>query len=244
MKRVALTIVVFVLLGAVVNVGVAWGCAVWIPATGPYIGEVRRASLLEVESDGTWLFWALDRFEQSGAVFYLSHWDTRSDRIDCGEITTQSTYLRPSELAPSWAGLRTPPATDDEIRDLHPYGWPDHQIRRVNAYGWPFISMWQDFVYTGGGYGSTLVRGLQLAFLPPDGGLARAVPLRPIWPGFAVNTLLYGTLFCLLICLAIAVRRFLRLRRGLCPKCAYPMGESAVCSECGNELPKQVGPAT
>ena len=30
----------------------------------------------------------------------------------------------------------------------------------------------------------------------------------------------------------------LRVRRGLCPQCAYPMGESAVCSECGKPLPK------
>ncbi len=36
-----------------------------------------------------------------------------------------------------------------------------------------------------------------------------------------------------------ALRRFLRVRRGLCPKCAYPMGESSVCTECGRALPKR-----
>ena len=41
-----------------------------------------------------------------------------------------------------------------------------------------------------------------------------------------------------------ALRRVLRVRRGLCPKCAYPMGESAVCSECGQALPKRLRPAT
>ena len=35
------------------------------------------------------------------------------------------------------------------------------------------------------------------------------------------------------------LRRFWRLRRGLCPKCAYPMGESSVCTECGCGLPKR-----
>jgi len=63
--------------------------------------------------------------------------------------------------------------------------------------------------------------------------------MRPIWPGFAVNTLLYAALLWLLIPGPFALRRFLRLRRGLCPKCAYPMGESAVCSECGEELPSR-----
>ncbi len=36
-----------------------------------------------------------------------------------------------------------------------------------------------------------------------------------------------------------SLRRFLRVRRGLCPTCAYPMGESAVCTECGRDVPKR-----
>ena len=35
-----------------------------------------------------------------------------------------------------------------------------------------------------------------------------------------------------------ALRRFLRVRRGLCAKCGYPMGGSPVCSECGKALSK------
>ncbi len=35
------------------------------------------------------------------------------------------------------------------------------------------------------------------------------------------------------------LRRFLRVRRGLCPKCAYPIGESLVCTECGGALAKR-----
>ena len=58
------------------------------------------------------------------------------------------------------------------------------------------------------------------------------VAVRPIWLGFAVNTFFYATL----LWLPFVLRRFLRVRRGLCPKCAYPMGESAVCTECGESL--------
>ncbi len=65
------------------------------------------------------------------------------------------------------------------------------------------------------------------------------IPLRPIWPGFAVNTIFYATILWLLIAAPFALRRFLRLRRGLCPKCAYPTGESAVCTECGITLPRR-----
>ena len=72
----------------------------------------------------------------------------------------------------------------------------------------------------------------------------RLAPLRPIWPGFAVNTLVYATFLWLLICGPFALRRFTRLKRGLCPACAYPRGEADVCSECGKPLPERVKVAT
>ena len=65
------------------------------------------------------------------------------------------------------------------------------------------------------------------------------LPLDPIWPGFAVNTLFYAAVLWLLIPGPFVLRRFIRMKRGLCPKCAYPMGEAAVCTECGEELPSR-----
>ena len=62
---------------------------------------------------------------------------------------------------------------------------------------------------------------------------------EPLWPGFAVNTLFYAAILWLLIPGPFALRRFVRLRRGLCPKCAYPMGESSVCTECGIALSRR-----
>ncbi len=62
------------------------------------------------------------------------------------------------------------------------------------------------------------------------------VPLLPIWPGFAVNTAFYAAILSLLTAGLFALRRFIRVRRGLCPACAYPRGESNVCSECGKPL--------
>ena len=72
----------------------------------------------------------------------------------------------------------------------------------------------------------------------------RWIGYLPIWPGFAVNTLFYAGLLWLLILGPFALRRLIRRRRGLCPKCAYPIGESFVCSECGCELPQRVRAAT
>ena len=42
-------------------------------------------------------------------------------------------------------------------------------------------------------------------------GGAKALPLRPIWPGFAVNTLFYAALLWLLIPGPFVLRRFIRV---------------------------------
>ena len=70
------------------------------------------------------------------------------------------------------------------------------------------------------------------------------VPLRPVWPNFAVNTLFYAAILWLLIPGPFVLRRFIRVRRGLCPACAYPRGESDVCSECGKALPARMAVTT
>lgn len=65
------------------------------------------------------------------------------------------------------------------------------------------------------------------------------LPLRPIWPGFAVNTLFYAAVLWLLIWGPFALRRLVRKQRGLCPACGYPVGGLATCTECGRPLPER-----
>jgi hypothetical protein len=59
------------------------------------------------------------------------------------------------------------------------------------------------------------------------------LPLRPVWPGFAINTLFYAGVLWVLWATPFALRRMIRRRRGQCPACAYPIGQSPVCTECG-----------
>ncbi len=70
------------------------------------------------------------------------------------------------------------------------------------------------------------------------------LPILPIWPGFPINTLFYAAILWLLIPGPFALRRFIRRRRGLCPKCGYPLGDSSVCTECGHALPQPARAAT
>jgi hypothetical protein len=67
----------------------------------------------------------------------------------------------------------------------------------------------------------------------------KALALRPIWPGFAINTTFYAAILWMLFAFPFTVRRWHRRRRinrGLCPACAYPVGTNPHCTECGKPL--------
>jgi len=66
------------------------------------------------------------------------------------------------------------------------------------------------------------------------------LPVSPIWPGFAINTIFYAAILWLLCVAPFALRRRIRARRGLCPACAYPIGTSDVCTECGKTVTRQL----
>ena len=67
--------------------------------------------------------------------------------------------------------------------------------------------------------------------------LWRRLPLAPIWPGFAINTLFYAALLWLGFCGPFALRRQIRRKHGRCVKCGYDLrgapGTDAGCPECG-----------
>jgi hypothetical protein len=61
------------------------------------------------------------------------------------------------------------------------------------------------------------------------------LPLRPIWTGFAVNTIFYATILWLLTLGPFTARRMIRRKRGRCLKCGYDLrgNLSPGCPECG-----------
>ena len=82
------------------------------------------------------------------------------------------------------------------------------------------------------------VRGGIQAGIVPDVMLtdqSGALPLIPIWPGFLIDTLFYAAIWLGLFFGLTSAKRFIRTRRGRCPRCGYDLqgNLSAGCPECG-----------
>jgi hypothetical protein len=100
--------------------------------------------------------------------------------------------------------------------------------------GWPLLSLRDE---TWVRPAPRIAYGIELSMEHGQHALAvRSLPLMPIWPGFAINTIFYTAILALLFYGPGKVRRFVRVRRGRCPACAYPVGSSPICTECGNPV--------
>jgi len=222
-KRRLLILAVFLLAGAVVNVAVAWGIA---GTSTNY--KTMRLQAIECR-EGERLVRAFTSF---GSELVVGRIGPRLDATH-GELGRwrRSRYERANPSRNDWSLLRKSEALPN-IRMEEACGWPGLALRwyvrrtEPGLRGGIELGGTRRYSFTGHSGRGTVSLGLG----------DRTLPLLPIWPGFAVNTLLYATLLWLLICGPFTLRRFIRVKRGLCPACAYPGGESDVCSECGTTL--------
>ncbi len=229
----------FLLAGAVVNVAVAWGCAL-----APW-HEWADPIAIVCPGNVKWPADAPDWWPQPTRSLFRGgpgwDWLTVSHRLSNELILHSLVYPFVSmDFARARAGAGWPSFVYPFVSmDVARAGWP---CRTLTALGRESLVVDDLSSFSLSWHGRAAVRPPWLIRSFHSEG--RPVPLLPIWPGFAVNTLFYATLLWLLIPGLFVLRRFVRVRRGLCPKCAYPMGESVVCSECGKELPNRVRQAT
>jgi hypothetical protein len=78
--------------------------------------------------------------------------------------------------------------------------------------------------------------GLRLPLMQGTHSLGNrgTVPLRPLWPGFLVDTAFWGGAAFIVWSVPGFVRRRARRRRGRCVRCGYELKGLAVCPECGS----------
>lgn len=176
---------------------------------------------------------------------------SRSDRTKTFQITrgssawhtvTQYWWMQISGFSLTMLG------DDPAYREIDLNSLPSHMrpksidelvmLSWYHATGWPMPAMtcsahWQtqianaNIIYEVKG-------GMQL---PRDAQYnPRALPLTPLWPGFAVNTLLWAALWLMARWSLSAARRWRRAKRNRCVHCGYSregLREGAACPECG-----------
>jgi hypothetical protein len=233
MKRRLLKLGVFLLLGAIVNVAAAWGCALGVDV---YAGVRQLGSVPG---------WRVVRDEQPGALHvYVTRFPNNG-----GNQEPRGTH--PSGLQPFWLGQPTPVTLPD--------GREWHTSRIADARGVPLLAMWSEQPRdkpSGDPWDmidAPVWGGIKTSLTPwrmPGGvPVSRILPLRPIWHGFAINSIIYATILWLLCIAAGAVRRFVRVRQHRCPACGFIIAPgtcaNGLCSECGATLPRRLlRPAT
>lgn len=215
----AVRIIIAVVLGAVINVGVAWGCALWSGWSLTQEWDDLDALPLTMRSliRDEWLP-AVDpepgvNFGVFGAKY--NGFGVNNDEV----MITRYTYFGHSvrnhviwHITAGWP-VRTlacsslPYEKDLEERESDSIS-PSAFLRpviREGVFSWKKVPL--------------------------------KLPLTPLWNGAAVNTAFYAAVFLLLIWGPSTLRRVIRVRAGRCTACGYDRrglaAASAPCPECG-----------
>lgn len=228
-RRVIAQTLVSASLGVVTTVSVGWFFAFARPPGSRY-DDLAACAI----ADGTWEVVRIvsrSRVE----VESLRHTDT------LGALITAVPNKRPESLIPSWGGFpRTREAASAQL--AHRY--------RVMAVGWPQLCLWQAYVDAEPPEGEyeRVDGAIETPWPWAKDGLRvpRALPIRVLYAGFAVNAFIYAALwFALLFGFGATrtARRAIRKRRGLCPMCKYNVrGDlDSGCPECGWNRPENEG---
>jgi len=191
--------------GAVVNIAVAWGC---VPLSS------RLTTVFWGESPG---------HEPTGNVRTVPAF-VRSIHASHPEIAALGPESRSGGYTFGYSHwmIRTGP-------------WDHHRHTEAITAGWPaptFAGMHCTYLDS---------RSAHLGIMHDENELVgirqtasgKVIPVRPIPSGFVINTLFYTLILWLLFVAPFTARRIIRRRRGMCEKCAYPIGVSTVCTECG-----------
>ena len=210
MKGLLTRIMVFVVLGAILNLLIAWGCATW--PTPPLFDALLTAD------------------------YRRARWQAEERRPD---LKADRLWI---DRAYRGRGFHLLVVQE---------GPPGAELIHIHRAGWPLASM-EGREHNPLRPGTAPIRTpsyLAALPLPTDGTLlvplvgggvttspyVRVLPLLPIWPGFALNTLAYALAAMIVAGLWWLVRRSLRKMRGRCLACAYDLrGDySTGCPECG-----------
>jgi len=120
---------------------------------------------------------------------------------------------------------------------LDTFGAQRSWMMQRRDFGWPWRSVWRGELITLGRNMTGFTRASRASWTVPQSAAkvlgVSHLPLgvRPV--GFVANTAVYAVVLGVLAMVPGRVRGWWRVRRGRCRACAYPVGVSPVCTECG-----------
>lgn len=215
-----------IVLGCLMTIAVAWGCAWFSPLRvfGPGISSSEG-----VTSDGPFY----ERYRPQGwpqlTTLYVQGSIGETERTAYGAVVEQKAVGIFGHSSVIENGLWI---TENQ------FGIPWRSLSHIHSGGWGETSWFNasnspaqqepDFGFLANGL--AVPERLYTLGL----GYRYRLPLLPLWPGFLYSTLTYGAVVWLMWFALGALRRRLRLRRGLCLNCKYPLGDFTICPECGN----------
>jgi hypothetical protein len=235
--------------GAIINVAVAWGLSIWpigftrdaaanfasAYKNSPTDDEIEwllvRGWKARVDND-SWKYSAqLTKYQTIGLYIRL-HMELRTPNSPGVHETGMPITMVAMRIQAGWPWKSLEGAVINHTIERSPEAFLPSKLSTRGIARYPSISAVDQR--------SFCVWNLppQLLFVsfPQD----RIIPLSPIWPGFAINTVFYAAILWLLVAAPFALRRRFvirgRVRRGQCPACAYPVGTNDVCTECGKPV--------
>jgi len=237
--KLAITLSTFLLIGIITTVIVSWIMVVlaardiWITSLIPeeetWVGPWPT-------SDPTWEV----AYEQMGGLHQI--W---SSPYCNGYMMTNDEYIKYGYTSiekwmPSWAFPRA-----SRPESLHP---TCNNYIIETASGWPLLALYSsaDRVFTFEDYppmdksifgvNFDYHRGISSSWLESEETeLRHTLPLKPLWIGFVLDSVIYGAMWGLLFLIPIQLRQFIRYSTGRCRKCGYNLKGSSNVG-CLNEL--------
>ncbi len=240
MKRRVLVTLLLLVAGAIVNVAVAWLLLVYAPA-------VTQQSVGRFHPPTSGSQWGWDVLRQDSAA------NVRISAFARGTGSMLPPSPKEIQLFPSrtdWSlELDTMSSNAATAFASGVRGDPARPViatQMFEACGWPMFALQAQWDGRNASVDHTkrwrggISRTSVVPMSPSTNGVLlnelHVLPCGPMWPGFAINTLFYAAILWMLFAAPFALRRLRggrRIKRGLCVKCAYPVGASEVCTECG-----------
>ena len=218
-RRFALKLTLFLFLGAILDIAVAWGCAYFASTNLDTVAELTSGRCAELRQQ---MFPSLksEKCELSeGAI----HGGFGRCLLELVVVYDGEAYERMSTQPSSGSGP----------------GGEEYYVGRHEFAGWPLLSLRGEVACDGPDRSrrKTATHGLLFPGRnePEDVLRGYVLPLGIVASGFAINTIFYAAILWLLFAFPFVLRRRRRINRGLCPTCGYDLraSENKLCPECG-----------